>query len=200
MGHNDNMTTRSELDRKLIAAVERLGRALRVARQHLATTHQLSVLQVQLVEHISENPSRRVGSLAEELDVTQPTISDALASLDDKGIIERESDPNDGRASIIALTESGTALATTLANELAPILDDNRTTNADDEATALHVLLEEIRRLQMTGVITINRSCFACQHYQPPNEHTPDGRCLLLNQTLLPRDLRVECSDHLALR
>ncbi len=33
-----------DLDRKVLAAVERLGRALRAARQHVATLHELSLL------------------------------------------------------------------------------------------------------------------------------------------------------------
>ena len=191
------MTTRSELDRKVIAAVERLGRALRVARQQIATAHQLSVLQVQLIEHLHGHPPRRVGALAAELDVTQPTVSDAIGALDDKGIVSRQDDPADRRAALVTLTDTGSTLATELAAELAPVLDDNRATHADDEATALRVLLEEIRRLQHNGVITVNRSCLTCQHFQPDTT-TTHARCLLLEEDLQPRDLRVDCSDHRA--
>jgi len=189
------MTTRSELDRKLIAAVERLGRALRVARQQIATAHQLSVLQVQLVEYLESNPARRVGALAAALDVTQPTVSDALRSLEDKGVVSRRQDPSDRRVAIVTLTDLGTELASELVAELAPVLADDRSTDADDEATALKVLLEEIRRLQRNGVISVNRSCPTCQHFQPASR-TRQARCLLLKEDLRPRDLRVDCREH----
>lgn len=189
------MTTRSELDRKLIAAVERLGRALRVARQQIATTHQLSVLQVQLIEHLQSNPSRRVGALAAALDVTQPTVSDALRSLEDKGIVSRRNDPSDRRVAIVTLTNVGTSLASELEAELTPVLEGSRSTDADEEATALKILLEEIRRLQRNGVITVNRSCLTCRHFQRPSK-TRHARCLLLKEDLRPRDVRVDCREH----
>ena len=191
------MTTRTELDRKLIAAVERLGRALRFARQQIATAHQLSVLQVQLVEQLQSKPSQRIGALADELDVTRPTVSDAIASLEAKGIVSRRNDPSDRRVAVVELTDTGTVVAAEVADALAPVLETNRNIDADDEATALKVLLEEIRRLQHNGVITINRSCLTCQHFQPASEST-EARCLLLKTDLLPQDLRVDCDEHVA--
>lgn len=57
----------TQLDRKLIYAIEQLGCGLRVARQQVAAIHKLSVLQLQLVEHIAEHSPQRVGELADEL-------------------------------------------------------------------------------------------------------------------------------------
>ncbi len=191
------MTTRSELDRKFIAAVERLGRALRAARQHIATSHQLSLLQVQLVELLVVRGQRRVGELADELDVTQPTVSDALAALQKKGVVDRQRDSADGRATVVSLSDSGCSLATQLASELGPVLDVDRETGDADQAVALRALLEEIRRLQLGGVITVNRSCLTCRHYKPP-VRSKAGHCLLLDEMLHNRDLRVDCPDHQA--
>ncbi len=189
------MTTRRELDRKFIAAIERLSRALRVARQHVATSHGLSLLQVQIVELLVDGRPRRVGELASELDVTQPTVSDSILALESKQLLTRTPDPTDRRASVLSLTESGTSLAEQLAHELSPLLDEDRATSDDDQATALAVTLEEIRRLQANGTITVNRSCLTCRHYQPPAT-SETAYCLLLRQRLAPRDLRVDCHDH----
>ncbi len=189
------MTTRSELDRKLIAAIERLGRALRVARQAVATEFHISLLQLQILEHLEALGPRRVGLLANELDVTAPTVSDALTALHDKGFVERRPDPDDGRATQVALTTAGKQLAARASASLAPRLHDERVGSDDDHATALKVVLDEIHRLQLAGVITINRSCLSCAHYQPPVDGTP-GRCLLLRTELALADLRVDCGEH----
>lgn len=190
------MTTRRELDRRFIAAIERLGRALRLARQQIATTHKLSILQLRIIEVLFDGRPRRVGELANELDVTQPTVSDSLLTLEDKQLLTRTPDPNDRRASVLSLTDDGTDLATQVALELSPLLDGNRTTSDADQATAFAVVLEEIRRLQANGTITINRSCFTCQHYRPPAP-AETGYCLLLRQELESRDLQVDCNEHL---
>lgn len=190
------MTTRSELDRKFIAAIERLSQAVRVARQEIATNHQLSLLQLRIVELLDDGRPRRVGALAHELNVTQPTISDSLLALDNKQILNRKPDPGDRRASVLSLTDTGKDLAAQLERELSPFLDDDRNTTDDDQATALAVTLEEIRRLQANGTITVNRSCLTCQHYQAPTP-SKTGRCLLLRRQLKARDLRVDCTEHL---
>jgi len=191
------MTTRGELDQRFIAAVERLGRALRVARQQIATAQKISLLQLQLVESLAGLGSRRVGELAGELDVTQPTVSDALAVLEEKGIVRRERDSTDGRATVVVLTSSGLTLAGEIAKALGPLVDAKRASNDDDQAVALKALLEEIHRLQRNGVITVNRSCLSCRHFQPP-AGSKTGHCLFLDEPLSNRDLRVDCSDHLA--
>lgn len=189
------MTTRSELDRKFIAAIERLGRALRVARQGVATEFRVSLLQLQIIEHLDALGPRRPGLLATELDVTQPTISDAISVLHAKGIVERTADPADGRATRATLTKSGSKLAAQARAALALRLNDDRVDSDEDQAIALKVVLNEIRGMQLAGVISINRSCLSCTHYQPPRE-TDSGRCLLLRTELTNAGLRVDCADH----
>lgn len=189
------MTPRSELDRKFLAAVERLGRALRVARQQIATSHEISVLQMQILEHLADGQPRRVGDIAAELDVTQPTVSDALTSLEDKRVVARRRASVDGRVVEITLTGSGTTLAATIASELEPLVVGPRSTSELDEAQALHVLLDEITRLQEQGVISVNRSCLTCTHYAAPSTGGA-GHCLLLDRPLQDRDLRVDCPEH----
>jgi len=191
------MTGPAELDRKILAAAERLGRALRAARQQVATRHHVSLLQLQVLERLRDGRSRRVGELAAELDVTQPTVSDAIATLCDKGLTTRERDPSDGRATTIALTGVGRTVADDAAVALAPLLDGGVAAGEADRATTLRVLLAEIARLQDAGLITVNRSCLSCHHFQPPAGPAP-ARCLLLDRPLPDRDLRVDCDDHQA--
>ena len=190
------MTTPAELDRKLLAAVERLGRALRVVRQQVATRHQLSLLQVHLLELLADRRPRRVGELAAELDVSQPTVSEAVATLQGKGLATRRRAGDDARAIIVALTRAGTQLATSVAADLAPLLDGDHTTEDDERGTALRVVLGEISRFQRAGIITINRSCLSCLHYRAPAGATQTAHCLLLDQPLGYADLRIDCPEH----
>jgi DNA-binding MarR family transcriptional regulator len=182
------------LDRKVLAAVERLGRALRAARQQVATRHELSLLGLSVVETLADGRSRRVGDLAAELDVSQPTVSEALATLDKRGLLSRDRDPADLRTTLVTLTGTGEAIAAAVATELRPILGAEAGTTAE-RATTLRVLLGEIARLQRAGVITVNRSCLTCRHYQPPGTRTRP-RCLLLGTALRDQDLRVDCGEH----
>ncbi|PKI89755.1 MarR family transcriptional regulator [Actinomycetales bacterium SN12] len=49
----------------------------------------------------------RAGDLADAMHISRPTVSKQLARLERAGMITRESDPNDGRATIVALSAEG---------------------------------------------------------------------------------------------
>ncbi|MFS2279744.1 MarR family transcriptional regulator [Microbacterium sp. OR21] len=51
----------------------------------------------------------RAGDLAERMHISRPTASKQLARLERAGLIDRESDPDDGRASIVSLSAEGDA-------------------------------------------------------------------------------------------
>ncbi len=188
------MNDDARLDHKVLAAVERLGRALRAARQQVATRHELSLLGLNVIETLADGRCRRVGDLAAELDVSQPTVSDALTVLDKRHLVARHRDSTDLRTTVVSLTSTGSAIAADIASELRPVLTAKAGTTSE-RATTLRVLLGEIARLQHAGIITVNRSCFSCHHYQPPRARTP-ARCLLLGTALRDRDLRVDCPEH----
>ena len=183
-----------DLDRKVLAAVERLGRALRAARQRTATRLALSLLGLSVLETLADGRARRVGDIAAELDVSQPTASDAITTLQQRGLIERTRDPADLRSSLVGLTQDGDRVATEAAKELRPLLAAEAGTAAE-RATTLRVLLGEVARLQTAGIITVNRSCLSCRHYQPPGSRSR-ARCLLLDSALRDQDLRVDCAEH----
>ena len=126
--------------------------------------------------------------------MSQPTVSDAVTTLDKRRLIARDRDPKDLRSSLVTLTNDGHTVATDIATELGPVLAAE-TGTSDERATTLRVLLGEIARLQTAGIITVNRSCLTCRHYQPPTTRTP-ARCLLLNTALHDQDLRVDCPEH----
>lgn len=184
----------NDVNQKVLAAVERLGRALRAARQQAATRHELSLLGVSVLEILAPDRARRIGDLAAELDVSQPTVSDAVATLDRRGLVQRRRDPADLRSTLVALTGTGEVVAAEIAAELRPAFAAEAGSEGD-RATTLRVLLGEIARLQTAGIITINRSCLTCRHYQPPGSRST-ARCLLLDTALADQDLRVDCNEH----
>ena len=183
-----------DLDRRLFAAVERLGRALRAARQTLATRHHLSTLGASILETLADGRQRYVGDIAAELHISQPTASDALATLERHGLVVRRRDPTDRRRTLTSLSPAGTDTAADISARFSPLL----TIGADSAGArgpALRLLLAEITRLQTAGVISINRTCLTCHHYQPSHHGSP-ARCLLLETTLYDTDLRVDCGEH----
>lgn len=196
----------SDVDTRLLMAVERLGRALRSAQQSLATETGVSVLGLQIAGILDSHPGCRVGELAAALGVRQPTVSDALNALESKGMLQREPSAHDARVVRLRLTGRGEDLAHRCERIMqrsggsadgsvvgAPGEDRNR--HPTRQGIALEVLLEEILRLQQAGLIEVNRSCPSCSHF----EHGSSGsnhRCELLGVELRAYELQVDCPDH----
>jgi DNA-binding MarR family transcriptional regulator len=185
-----------DLDARLAAAIERLAVAERALRQSQATALGLSPIQLQLLTLVASAPAsrRRVGALARELGVTQPTVSDAVAALVAKGLVRRLPDPADRRGPVLAPTAAGRRLAerargldATLAERLADL-------DAEAKATALAVLLECIAALVHEGVITVARCCTTCRHLR--RDGAGGLHCELLGEPLPAPALRVDCPDH----
>jgi DNA-binding MarR family transcriptional regulator len=58
--------------------------------------------------HVEEFPAGCHGrELAERTGLDPSTVSRAVGSLVDLGLVERQADPRDGRASVLALTDAG---------------------------------------------------------------------------------------------
>ncbi|AQZ69421.1 Transcriptional regulator, MarR family [[Actinomadura] parvosata subsp. kistnae] len=65
-----------------------------------------------LVTLLDAGEPRRIGMIAEALQVESPHVTRHVAALERRGLLERVRDPDDGRAWRIALTEDGAEAAT----------------------------------------------------------------------------------------
>jgi DNA-binding MarR family transcriptional regulator len=188
-----------DLDSKLAAALERVGQALRTELRQQARELDLTPTQAQVLLRLAHQPREhpRVGALADELDVSAPTLSDAVAVLLRKGLVERRADPADARARALRLTRGGETAARRLSDWderiRRPLAEVSRT----DKETALVLLLDLIARLYQDGVVSVARTCITCRHLRSGTRADGDARhhCALLDMPLEDGDLRVDCPE-----
>jgi DNA-binding MarR family transcriptional regulator len=62
-----------------------------------------------LARHLMATEALRVSDLACRVELDVSTVSRQIKHLEDKGYIERTADPDDGRASLVRLTDEGTS-------------------------------------------------------------------------------------------
>ncbi len=186
-----------DVDAKLVAALERVGQALRVQMWDKAKQHGLSPTQLQVLLRLASDPParRRIGVLAGELDVTHPTVSDAVAVLRRKELVDRDSG---SRTAALSLSARGRAVAAGLADW------DQRTRQqlADlpvgDKHATLQLLLDLIAGLQRSGAITVARICVTCRFFRRdahPNSPRPH-HCALVDAPMGSGELRIDCAEH----
>ncbi len=182
---------------KIVASLERIAQAFRVLLWQESKAFSLSPIQVQvlifLLYHSSEK--RKVSYLADEFNMTKATISDTIKTLEQKNLITKEYEPHDTRSYIIHLTKKGKDIAgktSLFTKEIRTPVDQ---LHPDDKEGLLLSLLNIIRHLNRSEVITIQRMCMTCTYYRPSAKGQKHF-CKLLNQPLYTKDLRVDCPEH----
>lgn len=183
-------------ENKVLIAVERISQGQRAFYQELGTRHGVTPLQIQLLELIAYGapPVGHVGELAREIGVTQPSASEAIASLEDKGHVSRAVDTSDRRRSLIALTEQGRSLATQLNEERGTIRQALGIRNEEENGELLSTLVDLMATFHQAGIIGVVRACSTCVFLTHQADDTKF--CNSLKVTLGQSDLRVNCRLH----
>lgn len=187
------------IESKIVASLERIAQAFRVLLWQEGKEFALTPIQVQVLIFLYYHSDEKckVSYLAHEFNMTKATISDAIKALEQKKLITKKPEPHDTRSYIIGLTAHGEAVAVKTSMFSKEIFKPVDKLHPDDKENLLLSLLDIIRHLNRSEVITIQRMCLTCAYYQS----SPGGRkhfCSLLNQPLRTSDLRVDCPEHLA--
>lgn len=182
------------LDYKIVAGLERLSQVYRILLWEKAKEHSLSPIQIQLmifIRHHSQDKST-ISYLAQEFNLTKPTISDAIKILAQKKLIKKNTDNNDTRSYTIQLTEQGKKIVLKTENFANPITTIIAKSTQADKLVLWDNITNLITQLNRLEVISIQRTCFNCKHY------TIKGKthfCDLLDQKLQTVDIRIDCEE-----
>ena len=190
----DLLHQQNEIESKIVVGLERFAEVFRFLLWERAKILNLSPIQIQILiflKHHSREKSK-VSYLSKEFNLSKPTISDSILTLQKKKLIQKVQDPNDTRSFNIHLTDKGikTVLETEdFANPLKGIF-----TEFSDEEKAIfwNVLSKTILKLNSNGIIPIQRMCFNCKFYEERDE---ESHCLLLNKKLKSNDIRIDCPE-----
>ena len=98
-----------ELTRRLRDGLDRICAVMRADQWTIAGTAGLNPTQLHALTFIAGRAKKglRVGVVAAQLGVTQPTATDSIAALVRKGLLTKEADPEDPRAVSLRITPSG---------------------------------------------------------------------------------------------
>ena len=186
------------LERRIVSGLERLGAALRHRSWRQGFAQELTPTQGQALLYLERFGASTLGALAESLGVRPSTASEAVATLEEKGLVLRQRAVEDRRRLEIHLTAAGRAAAAQ-AGEWPDFLVRAVEDLADEEqGLLLRVLQKMIRELQESGAIPVARLCVTCRHFQPQMHPNPDAphHCAFVDLPFGDRDLRLDCPDH----
>jgi DNA-binding MarR family transcriptional regulator len=141
--------------------------------------------------------STRIGDIATELAVSQPTASVTIRALIAKGLVERVTAVDDKRAVDLRLTPSGRDLARQAlgwSDFLLAAVDD---LDGAEQAVFQRSIVKMIRAMQLRGEISVSRMCPTCQFFRPnAHPHSPQPHhCAFVDAPFGDRQLRLDCAD-----
>lgn len=190
------------LDAKIVGALDRISDAMQVLARRAAAAQELSPTQMRVLARLNAGPPpvAQASELAREFDVADPTVSDALAALRRKGLIEREQDPGDRRRHYLRLTGTGRAVGHSVSRWTAPAEVVSAGIERRDAEQFLSTLLDLLDRMRSAGLLTVVRACTTCRHFErgPAATRPVLHHCRYFDYTLGVPDLRVDCAEHVA--
>jgi DNA-binding MarR family transcriptional regulator len=181
-----------------VAALDRVGDALHVLARRVADRHDLSSTQMRVLVwlYLGPPPPARSTALARELNVSDATVSDAVAALLRKKMVTRRRDPLDGRSQQLVLTAPGRRIAASVSRWTAPAeVAASRLDRADVEAI-LDGLVKLIAKLDDAELIPVSRACGTCAQLEILDSERRQYWCKFYDTALHVSELRVDCVDH----
>lgn len=178
---------------KLVSGLERLALALTAERRRAAEPFGLNATQASILRLLSsrEPDGLRVGAIADQLGVRQPTATDSIKALERKGLVRRAvKGGGDIRLSVPLAPELSVArMGAAAVADLTSI----------ERVQLLRVVIKLIRSLQLSGAIAPQRLCVSCQHFRPNVHDNPVAphHCALVDAAFGDAALRLDCADHL---
>jgi len=181
---------------KIAASLERVAAVFRTLYWEAGKNGGLTPLQIQILLFLRFHTRAvgRVSRLAREFHLTKATISDAVGSLEDKGLLERKPDPEDRRSFVLSLSAKGRRQCERLSSLGDSVADAAASLPPELQSQVQAGLFQILDSLRRDGIIELERMCFGCIHYE---KRGADAHyCRLLQTPLGANDLRFDCPEH----
>jgi DNA-binding MarR family transcriptional regulator len=186
------------LPARVAAGLAKVALALRSRAWEEGGRRGLTPTQAQVLTLLRSGRARRVTDLAEAMAVSAATVSDAVATLERKGLLRKGADAADARASVLSLTARGRAAADRTASWPDFLADAAAGLEEAEQSALLRALVKMIRTLQERGQIPVQRMCVTCRYFRP-FAHTDARRphhCAFVDAPFGDAHLRLDCPDH----
>lgn len=186
------------LGQRIGQGLSKLGTALRHQAWRQASPRGLTPTQGQILTLLRSRSGATLAQVAEGLAVRPATASDAVTSLQKKGLVSKARQPGDARLLSLQLTADGEQAAAEAVQWPEFLVEAIDQLDGEERRVLLRAILRMIASLQQRGEIPVARMCVSCQHFRP-NVHQDPRRphhCGYVDAPFGDADLRVDCPEH----
>lgn len=192
------MKQKNNIDSKIVSALEKLTQVQRILLWDVSKKEGISPIQIRFLIYLSQYPDklRKISIIAREYDLTKATVSDAIRTLDEKGLLKKQMSKNDKRSYIINLTEKGKSLVKRIDGWEDTLVYHVSKFPPVEKEQVLLFLMELIKSLYDDGIVTIARMCIACKNFKKGVKGFKTHYCMLTDRALLDTDLSIGCHKY----
>jgi DNA-binding MarR family transcriptional regulator len=189
-----------ELTRRLRDGLDRICAVMRAEEWTIAGTAGLTPTQIHALTFIAGRAAigARVGAVAAQLGVTQPTATESIAALVRKGLLTKTADPEDPRAVSVRITPSGRDVVRAIGLAITATERAIETLSQDEQASLLRSIVKTIRALQVAGAIAPQRLCVTCKYFRAhahADRRNPH-HCDYVDKAFGVEGLQLDCAEH----
>ncbi len=183
-----------DISSKIVASLERISEVFKALLWEKAKQIGLSPIQIQLLIFIAYHKVNlcNVSKLAKEFNLTKPTVSDAVKVLERKGLIVKDHSSTDNRSYSIHLSAKGEKIVSETNNFANPVQKQLLQIPPNNLETVYSTLTQLIYKLNQSGILSVQRTCFGCKFYSNKND---THYCNLLEQKLRTSDIKLDCPE-----
>ena len=191
----DTSFQQEHVSNKIVVGLERISEVFRTLLWEQAKQVGVSPIQIQILIFIAHHKSElcKVSHLAKEFNLTKPTISDAVKALEHKKLIIKDFSEADNRSYIIVLSEKGKTVVASTSTFANPLKTQLETFNEAQLNSVYATLTKLIHNLNKTGMISVQRSCYACAFH---TKNQGSDYCNFLQKPLMTNDIRLDCPEY----
>ena len=192
----DPMLQGTTLEGRIIVALQKVSEAFRVLLWEKAKEHSLSPIQIQIMIFIKYHPEEmcKVAYLAQEFNLTKATISDAVKTLISKKVLRKAQCSYDNRSFVLSLTEGGDNVVNDIESYTSDFNESLQGVSDGSKPMLLQELMGIIYQLNKLNIITHQRMCFTCNHYN--GDRVNAHYCGFLQSRMDTKSLRIDCIDY----
>jgi DNA-binding MarR family transcriptional regulator len=191
---DEKKNSQETVSNKIVVGLQRISEAFKVLLWEKAKEFGLSPIQIQILIFIENHKKEycNVSYLAKEFNLTKPTISDAIKALEKKEMIIKDYSSSDNRSYTIFLSDLGKNAVFNNKNFTNPILTEIENISSQKQEDLFETMSSLIYSLNKKGILTVQRTCFACKFYSKNNNQ---HHCNLLKKELSSADIRLDCNE-----
>ncbi len=193
----------NDIDTRIYQALGKISNLFKSQKIDSFKRLKLTPLMADLIGYISSHPkeSSTVSRLSEEFSVTKATLSDAVSTLEERGLLVKEEDTEDSRIKYLVLTEEGQKMAEEMLYYERLFYEAVAGIEDSSKEVVYNFLINILRHFRERGDIKVLKSCVNCQNFI--REKYKKGRkrhfCKLLKLRLSDSDINIDCSSNIPL-